>query len=373
MNDADLEITGPPPATLHIDLGALAANYRALVRVAAPAAVAAVVKANAYGLGVGPVAACLVAAGCRDFFVSSLREGVELRALQAGVRIFVLEGVAGSAVACLRHRLVPVLNTVPEVHAWLDRGGGAPAALQLDTGMARAGLDAADIAQLVATPGLLARLRVELVLTHLACADEPEHPLNRVQVERFAALRAPWAPVPTSIGNSAGTLLGPDYRGGLVRPGIALYGGRPMARGANPMREVVRLAARVVQVRDLSAGATAGYGASWQARGTVRLATVGAGYADGYPRSLGNRGYVCAAGRRVPVVGRVSMDLTTIDISSLPASDLTVGDSVNLYGGGMPLEEAAELAGTLNYELLARLSPRVARDYRGCDVEVAAP
>lgn len=368
MNAPDPASPGPAPATLHIDLAALAANYRSLVRIAGGSTVAGVVKANAYGLGVGPVTACLAAAGCWDFFVSTLSEGIELRSLQPGARIFVLEGAGAATELCLRHRLVPVLNTVAEVQAWRLSGGGAPAALQVDTGMARAGLDAGDLECLAATPGLLESLRLELVLTHLACADEPEHPLNRVQVERFAALRRYWPTVPVSIGNSAGTLLGPDYRGDLVRPGIALYGGRPYARGPNPMREVVRLTARVLQLRDVPAGSTAGYGASWRARADTRIATVGAGYADGYPRALGNRGLAAFAGHRVPVVGRISMDLTTLDVTALPAGLLRVGDEVELFGGGIPLEEAAELAGTVNYELIARLSTRVERRYADADL-----
>lgn len=367
MNAPDPASPGPAPATLHIDLAALAANYAALVRIAGGSKVAGVVKANAYGLGVGPVTACLTAAGCRDFFVSTLAEGLELRSLQRDARIFVLEGAAGDAPLCRRQRLVPVLNTVAEVEAWRQTGEGAPAALQIDTGMARAGLDASDLERLAGMPGLWDALRPELVLTHLACADEPEHPLNRVQVERFAALRSRWPSVPVSIGNSAGTLLGPEYRGDLVRPGIALYGGRPFARGPNPMREVVRLTARVLQLRDMPAGSTAGYGASWQARADARIATVGAGYADGYPRALGNRGIAAVAGHRVPVVGRISMDLTTLDVTALPEGLLGVGDEVELFGGGIPLEEAAELAGTVNYELIARLSTRVARRYYGAD------
>lgn len=363
MNDTPAAPAGAPPALLHIDLDALAGNYRALERIAAPSAVAGVVKANAYGLGIGPVAACLVAAGCRSLFVSSLAEGLELRALEPAVRVFVLEGAAGEPRTCREARLVPVLNTVAEVREWVAACGAAPAVLQLDTGMARAGLDAGDVAALAAEPALLAALGLELVMTHLACADEPEHPLNRAQLERFAALRASLPKAPTSIGNSAGTLLGPEFRGALVRPGIALYGGRPLASGPNPMREVVRLEARVLQIRELAAGASVGYGAGWTAPTRARIATVGAGYADGYPRALGNRGYAAAHGRRLPVVGRVSMDLTTLDVTALPPGALAVGDVVALLGGGVPLEDAAELAGTISYEILTRLSTRLARRY----------
>ena len=351
-------------ARLTIDLEALAANYLQLCAVAAPAAVAAVVKANAYGLGMLPVAARLRAAGCRSFFVATPAEGLELRAADGTARIFVLAGTSAAAVpAVLGARLVPVLNTLAEVRDWTAQAGDAPAALHLDTGMMRLGLDERDVERLSAAPALLAALRLELVMTHLACADDPEHPLNAAQVVLFDALRARLPAAPRSIGNSAGTLLGPAYRGDLVRPGIALYGGRPFARGPNPMRPVARLEARVLQIHEIHRDSTVGYGATHVARPPARLATVGAGYADGYPRALSGRGYALAAGHAVPVVGRVSMDLLTLDVSELPAGALAVGDWVDLVGGGVPLEEVARLAGTANYEVLTRFTARALRRY----------
>jgi alanine racemase len=355
----------PPPAELHIDLDALATNYRALCSIARPARVAAVVKANAYGLGIGPVAASLAAAGCDTFFVSSFAEGVELRALAPAVHVLVLEGAGGAVQECIAARLVPVLNTLAEVREWAREAPLVPSVLQLDTGMNRAGLDAGDVESLVAEPGLVEALALELVMTHLACADEPGHPLNRAQVERFAALRSCLPPVPTSIGNSAGIFLGEEFRGDVVRPGLALYGGRPLASGPNPMQPVVRLAARVLQIREVVNETTVGYGASARLQPPARIATVGAGYADGYPRSLGNRGYASVGGARVPVVGRVSMDLTTLDLSALPPDAVRIGDSVTLLGGDVAFEAAAELAGTASYELLTRLSTRLARRYHG--------
>jgi alanine racemase len=365
VNDLLSAANAAPPAELHIDLDALVANYRALRELARPARVSAVVKANAYGLGVGPVAAALAKAGCDTFFVSSLAEGLELRALQPDVRVLVLEGAGGAIDACRAARLVPVLNTIAEVREWVARAPREAAVVQLETGMNRAGLDATDVAELASDTALLSRLRLDLLMTHLACADEPGHPLNRLQIDRFHALRALLPPVPTSIGNSAGTWLGPDYRGDLVRPGLALYGGRPMASGPNPMRPVVRLSARVLQLRTLGEMAGVGYGASARVAPATRIATVGAGYADGYPRVLGNRGYAIAGGIRVPVVGRVSMDLTTLDVSALAPEAIEVGDCVDLLGGDVPLEDAAELAGTVSYELLTRLSTRLVRRYRG--------
>ena len=354
-----------PTARLTIDLEAIATNYAELAAVAAPALVAAVVKANAYGLGMLPVAARLRAAGCRSFFVATPDEGLALRAADAAARVFVLAGAGAAAVpALVGAGLVPVLNTLEEIHDWSTHAGGAPAALHLDTGMMRLGLDEREVERLCALPALLAALKLELVMTHLACADEPEHPQNAAQLALFETLCARLPAAPRSIGNSAGMLLGPAYRGDLVRPGIALYGGRPFARGPNPMRPVARLEARVLQIHVVQRDATVGYGATHVARAPSRLATVGAGYADGYPRALGGRGYAWAAGHAVPVVGRVSMDLTTLDVSDLPAGALAVGDWVDLVGGGVPLEEVARLAGTANYEVLTRVTARAQRHYQ---------
>jgi alanine racemase len=355
---------GAPAARLTIDLGALAQNYQALVELAAPSEVAAVVKADAYGLGLGPVVGRLAAVGCRSFFVATLDEGLRLRRLLQDGRVFVLQGVGTAIAACREARLIPVLNSFADLNDWSAHGGGAPAALQLDTGMTRSGLDPGDVERLAASPELLAGLRLELVLTHLACADDVLHPLNAEQLACFERLRALLPPLPTSIGNSAGLMLGAEYRGDVVRPGIALYGGRPFLTGVNPMRPVARLEARVLQIRELSADAWVGYGATFRARAPARIATLGAGYADGYPRALGGRGFASAAGLRVPVVGRVSMDLTTIDITELSPESLAVGDYVDLIGGGVPLEDIAALAGTISYELLTGLAPRLARRWR---------
>ena len=364
QGDLNLGSTGAPPARLTIDLGALAANYETLVELAAPAEVAAVVKADAYGLGLGPIAGRLAAVGCRSFFVATLDEGLRLRRLVPDGRVFVLQGIGGAIGACREAHLIPVLNSLADVRDWAAHGGGAAAALQLDTGMTRSGLDARETAALAAEPALLGELKLELLLTHLACADDVLHPQNLEQLQRFNALKAKLPPMPTSIGNSAGMLLGPEFRGDLVRPGIALYGGRPFLSGVNPMRPVVRLEARVLQVRELTEDAAIGYGATYRARAPARIAVLGAGYADGYPRALGGRGFAFAAGRRVPVVGRVSMDLTTIDVSELRADALGPGDYVDLIGGGVPLDDAAALAGTISYELLTGLAARLLRRWR---------
>jgi alanine racemase len=356
----------PSSARLRIDLGALAENWRDVARLAAPARTAAVVKANADGLGLAPVAGALAAAGCTDFFVAGLDEALALRTEQPRATVYALGGVPpGAEQSFVSHAIVPVLNTPHEVRAWVRNSPHAPAALQLDTGMTRSGLDARDVDALCADATTLSGLRLALVLSHFACADERGHPLNDVQLERFEAMRARLPAAPTSFANSAGVLLGARYRGDVVRPGIALYGGSPSGDdGACAMREVVRLQGRVLQLREiLEPGVTVGYGATWHVRPPARLATVGAGYADGYLRALGGRGIAIAAGRRVPVVGRVSMDLVTLDVTHVPPAELAVGDYVDLIGGGVPLDEVARLAGTIGYELLTRLSSRAERVY----------
>ncbi len=347
-----------------IDLGALAANYTQLVGRTAGAEVAAVVKANAYGVGIGPVSARLLAEGCRTFFVSTLAEGIELRTLQSRPRIFVLnETPAASIPRFVRHNLLPVLNTSAEVSTWANQAAGAPAALQVDTGMSRAGLSPAEFQILTEDSALRSRLNLVLLLSHLACADEPARSMNDAQLERFERLRRGWPGTPWTMANSAGIFLGTRFHGDLVRPGIALYGGRPFASGTNPMTEVVRMEGRVLQIRELREPVSVGYGATRQASPPARLATIDVGYADGYPRSLGNRGFAVFRGHRAALIGRVSMDLLSAEVSDAPFAELAVGDYLELIGGGAPLEEVATLAGTVNYEILAGLSRRAQRIY----------
>jgi alanine racemase len=357
---------GPSPARLVVDRGAVVANWRAIAVASLPARTAAVVKADAYGLGMVPVAVALAAAGCEDFFVATFDEARSLRSAQPGARIWSLGGLPpGTVAAFLAHAVVPVLNTADEVREWVRDAGDAPAAVHLDSGMTRLGLGAAELDELRRDGDCLERLRLALVVSHLACADEHEHPLNARQIRRFDELRSRLPAAPTSLGNSAGTLLGPRARGDLVRPGIALYGGNPFSDGTpNPMREVVRLQARVLQVRDVAeADVTIGYGATHRVRPPARIATVAAGYADGYPRAAGGHAWATLAGHRVPVVGRVSMDLVTLDVTNMPRDAVRVGDYADLIGGGIAIDEIARLAGTISYEILARLSSRAERVY----------
>ena len=229
--------------------------------------------------------------------------------------------------------------------------------------MSRLGLSEAEVRKLATREDWLGRLQIELVMTHLACADEPEHPLNDVQLRRFGELSAALPSAPTSIGNSAAALAAPDRCGDLARLGIALYGGNPFTGRENPMEPVVTLEGRIVQLRSVDAPTTVGYGATYVAEASARLAVVGVGYADGYPRCLGNVGVAAVAGKRVPVVGRVSMDLVCLDVSGVEAHALRAGDWVELVGPNVPLEEVAAAAGTIDYEILTRLGNRLERRY----------
>jgi alanine racemase len=351
----------PGQAVLHVDLAAIVANWRDLAaRHGAPCA--GVVKADGYGLGAAPVARALREAGCTTFFVAHLTEGLALRAaLGAGPDIVVLNGFPpgtdGDAA------LVPVLNHLGDIAA--HAAGGSRAVLHLDTGMSRLGLDAREQAALAQDRGRLAGLRLLYVMTHLACADEPDHPLNEAQRARFAAAAARIAPgARQSFANSSGIFLGEGFRSDLARPGCALYGINPTPGAPNPMRQVARVEAEILQVREIAAGDTVGYGASWQAAGPRRIATVAAGYADGYLRALSGRSHALLRGRAVPLIGRVSMDLTTFDVTDVPQA--APGERLLLIGGaGNTPDDVAARCGTIGYEILTSLGARYHRVHEG--------
>jgi alanine racemase len=351
----------PHPATLRIDLDALARNFRLLRERAAPAECAAVVKADAYGLGVERVVHRLLREGCQRFFVATAAEAREVRALAPQAEIGVFEGALPNTVAALVELDArPVLNSLEQVEHWRGKGR---ALLQLDTGMNRLGLSAADVTALSQRNDLLGGLVLDFVMTHLACGDEPDHPINAEQLARFERMRAALPAARTSIGNSAGALLGAEYCGDLVRPGIALYGGNPFSDRPNPMHGVVTLTAPILQVREIDEPQTVGYGATYVAQPPARIAIVGIGYADGYPRSLGNCGTVAVHRKRVPVVGRVSMDLIAVDVGALPRGEVGVGDPVELIGPTVGVDEVATAAGTISYEILTGLGSRLAHLY----------
>lgn len=354
---------------LTIDLAALVANYEQLVRRAAPSRAAAVVKADAYGLGVAHVAPALYNAGCRDFFVAHFIEALRLKPyLRSDARILVLNGLLpGSEDDCAALGIVPVLNSLEQVTNWSTTaralGKTLPAAIQVDTGMSRLGLEPAEVDTLLAEPERLAGVHVEIIMSHLACGDEPEHDANPRQLGRMQAVRQRFADAKLSFANSAGIFLGEDYRGDLARPGIALYGGAPLAEGDNPMQPVVRLEVRVVQTRTVPSGAEIGYGASFVAKSEMRLATIAAGYADGLPRHLSNKGAAYFGNVRLPIVGRVSMDSIILDVTALEPGTLKLGSMVELIGPHQTLETVAADAGTISYEILTSLGRRYERRY----------
>lgn len=347
---------------LTVDLGAIAENWKALRDRHAGMGggeTGAAVKADAYGLGAAAVVPALAAAGCRHLFVAHLAEGMAIRPLLGqGQMIAVLNGFRPGEDEDAA--LTPVLNTPGDIAAW--SGTGRDALLHIDTGMARLGLTPAETEALAGDPSPLRGLNLRLIMTHLAAADAPGHPLSAEQAARFAAARARLPAAPSSFANSSGLFLGPDYASALARPGCAIYGLNPTPGAPNPMRPVVRLAAPVLQVREIPAGTPVGYGATWVAERPSRIATVAAGYADGYLRALSGRATGRHNGQDLPLVGRVSMDLTTFDVTDHPG--IAPGAMIELIGPGLSADDLAALAGTIGYEVLTSLGARYRRDYK---------
>lgn len=369
MHDADLRHAG---AVLEIDLAAIRANWRTLAD-RTRGACAAVVKADAYGLGAAVVAPALHAEGARRFFVAHLDEALALqRALPIGTEILVLNGLPpGAEGDCATSGVVPVLNSLAQIDAWAAlarvKGAALPAALQVDTGMSRMGLPDDELARLADAPERLAGVGVRLVMSHLACAERQDHAMNRAQLARFAAARRMLPAAPASFANSSGIFLGPDFHFDLARPGAALYGLAPVAGAENPMRPVVRLRGLIIQTRTIPAGAQVGYGASWTAPRPSRIATVSVGYADGYLRSLSHRATAHVGDRAVPLVGIVSMDSVTLDVTDAP--EAVPGGFVDLIGPHTSVDAVGTAAGTIGYEVLTSLGNRYARRYANAQSE----
>ncbi|MBT8446941.1 MAG: alanine racemase [Gammaproteobacteria bacterium] len=368
------EAVGHPGAEVLVDLDALAQNFRTMADIATPGQCGAVVKADAYGLGAAMVSRRLQHEGCTTFFVQSAEEGAALRAELAEPIIYVFNGVTpGSGETLLANRLRPVLSTPQQIERWRalrSAPGGAddlPAALHIDTGMTRLGLSPRDAHALLDAPGGIADLGIELLMTHLACASDADDPLNAAQIDTFAHITDRLPGLPTSIGASGGVLLGEAFRGDIARPGIALFGGESNPSRPATLAPVVTWLAPVLQLRDVTETLPVGYGATYVIEAPARVATVAAGYADGYPLSLSNAGIVVVAGQRVPVIGRVSMDMITVDVSALPRGAVAEGDRVEIIGEHMLLDEVAQRAGTSNYTILTGLGPRLPRRYLGRD------
>ena len=355
-------------AVLEVDLDAVAANWRLLRALHASGAVAAVVKADGYGLGAHPIARRLHREGCKHFFTAHLGEAVALRPDVPGASVAVLNGLwPGDAAEYTAHGLLPVLGSLGEVAAWSAHarrlGRSLPALLHVDTGLNRLGLPPGEVSALAEDSARLAGIQLRAIMTHLVSAEAPEDPINERQRARFAAACARLPPVPRSVANSSGIFLGAGFASDLARPGAALYGINPTPGGPNPMRTCVRLRARILQVRDVALGERVGYGGAWTAPYPARIATCSVGYADGYLRSLANRGEARFDGAPVSLVGRVSMDLTTFDVTGAPGA--VPGAWLDLIGPDLPPDAVAERAGTSGYEILTSLGQRYERRYLG--------
>ncbi len=377
------ETVPPPPDTtvsaaatgiLTIDLDAIVANWRKLESQGVPSECSAVVKANAYGCGAEPVARALTAAGCKTFFVATVDEARAARAATKSATIYVLSGCfqnCGEVFAELNCQ--PVIGDLNELAEWdvfcRRSGWSGGAAIHIDTGMNRLGLTLQD------AHGILPRIHagdhgITLVMSHLACAENPQHPLNARQLTDFREIAQQFTGVPASLANSSGCFLGSQFQFDLLRPGAALYGVNPTPDADNPMRPVVDLKTRIIQVREVERGDTVGYGATWTARRPTRLAIVSTGYADGYFRTAGSTdgtrsADVIVAGKRCPIAGRISMDLIAIDITDLPEKAARRGHMVTLLGDGITVDELGHHFGTIGYEVLTSLGHRYARVYKG--------
>lgn len=356
-------------ATATIDLAALQANYTLLARKAKSAHTAAAIKGDGYGLGVKPVAKTLWNAGCRSFYVARPEEGAALRAILPRVSITVLDGLyEGHAAFYRKHKLVPALTTISQIRDWARNGKGEPCSLHVDTGINRVGLQAKDWLAFTGDDKLLRTLNVRMLMSHLACGDDNQSSMNQQQLDKFKAIHAGVPHLSASLANSPGIFLGKQYHFNEVRPGVALYGGNPTPYQKNPMKPVVTLEARILQVRNIQAGDTVGYSATWTAKRPTRIAVIAAGYADGIARKLSshsNEGLaqVWLAGQRCPIVGRVSMDMMTIDVTDVPERKLAKAADAELFGKHISVDEAASWAGTISYELLTHLGKRYARVY----------
>ncbi len=369
---AESEATRRAGAILTVDLGAIAANWRGLRDAGRaggrPIDCAAVLKADAYGTGATVVGPRLAAEGCRQFFVAHLDEGIALRAVVPEHPIYVLNGLLPATEPdFVEFGLTPVLNHLGQLNAWRAAAQRynrpLDAVIHIDTGMHRLGLSPEEAQLLAAERGRLRGLRLALLMSHLVVSEEPNNPINGEQLSRFRNFVRTMPGAPASLANSSGIFLGPDYHFDLLRPGAALYGINPTPGRPNPMLTTVTLRARVLQVRRIDALQTVGYGAAWRSARPSRVATIALGYADGYFRTLINRTHVHLAGHKVAVIGRISMDLVTIDVTDVPEADSQPGALVEVLGPHLTADDLAEHARTNAYEVMTALGRRYARLY----------
>lgn len=378
FSDTENDAFDIAPLRVTIDLAALADNWRDMARRSGKARASAVVKADAYGMGIEDCGATLYHAGARDFFVASVAEGVTLRPHAPEARIFVLSGLwPGQEGHVFNNDLVPVIASEEQLSFWmrtLAERGDHPFALHVDTGFNRLGLPLEDALFLSEDSTRPASFDPVLVLSHLACADTPSSPMNALQLESFWQVTQAFEGIESSLSASAGIFLGADYHFDLTRPGIALYGGEAVNAMTNPMRAVAKAEARIIQIRDAGEGQTVSYGGTHRLKRASRLAIASVGYADGYHRSLsgsgiplrdmgngGAHGFI--NGHKVPVAGRVTMDLTIFDVTDVPPNAIRAGDYIELFGPNVAVDDVARAAGTIGYEMLTGLGLRYERQY----------
>jgi alanine racemase len=355
-------------AILTVDLGAVRHNYRTLRAKLGTAELSAVVKADAYGLGIVGVAPALLSEGCTTFFVATASEAFALRALLPDVDIHVFEGVQpGEERDFAQYRIVPVLNSLQQIETWqayaLAHRRPLSADLHLDTGMSRLGLDAAEQKRLLARPDRLKGIDLDTIISHLAVAEDRDNPLNRQQLAAFAEVANGLPRRRRSLANSSGIYLGSEYHFEMARAGVALYGANPLLGHPSPVTQVIKLQGRILQVRSVDTSRSVGYGATHRVSRPSKIATVALGYADGYPLSMSNLGIAFLDSHEIPVVGRVSMDLTTVDVTDLPDALAVPGRLVDFIGPHNPLDAVAERARTIPYAILTGLGRRVHRVY----------
>ncbi len=363
---------------LTIELGALVSNWRLLAKAAGTAECGAVVKANAYGCGIEQVTEALSKAGCKTFFVALPNEGLRVRKTAPDARCFVLNGLFKEAARHYQEAgLIPILGSLGEVETWVEfaKSGGEPlpCALHLDSGMTRLGMNSKELERMVRSDHLMRHLIPQLFMTHYACADDIGHPKTQVQRETFLQASKLLPNIPLSAANSAAILQADGHGFDLVRPGIALYGGEALNDVPNPMKPVVTLEARIIQIKNVRAGDTVGYGGAETVKKDSRIAYVSVGYADGYHRGASNQGVAMRAvspaakagynGKIIKGVGRISMDISAFDITEIAESDINPGDWIELFGKTIPVDDVARASGTIGYELLTGLGSRYARHY----------
>ncbi len=359
---------------LEIDIDSIIHNYQLINNKVGNTECAAVLKADAYGMGASVIAKALDKAGCSTFFVATIDEGIELRACfsKNENQIAVLSGLLeGSEDIFYRNKLTPVLNDAEQIKKWASYNQqkkiSAPSILHIDTGMNRLGLTISEFYDIIKKKTELKELNVGWIMSHLACGDQPRDIMNEKQLSVFLNAKKEFPNVKASLANSAGVFLGQSYHLEMVRPGIALYGSGSGSIPSKPLKQAIKLYSRILQIRTLTTGAPVGYGASYRVSKATRVATVGIGYADGYLRSLSNCSWVFFNGVRLPVIGRISMDYITVDITQIASEKIKTGDFIEIIGDKFTLDDLATVANTVPHELLTRLGTRHHRIYRNSD------